>query len=42
MPEGLRRITVLSGGVGGARFLQGLLHGIREHLLPGGRNPTQR
>ena len=35
MPEGLRRITVLSGGVGGARFLQGLLHGIREHLLPG-------
>ena len=35
MPEGLRRITVLSGGVGGARFLQGLLHGIREHILPG-------
>ncbi len=35
MPEGLRRITVLSGGVGGARFLQGLLHGIRERILPG-------
>jgi len=31
----LRRITVLSGGVGGARFLQGLLHGIRNDLLPG-------
>ena len=24
------RITVLSGGVGGARFLQGLLHGVRR------------
>ena len=32
---GLRRITVLSGGMGGARFLQGLLHGIREQLVPG-------
>ena len=31
----LRRLTVLSGGMGGARFLQGLLHGIREGLLPG-------
>lgn len=31
----LRRITVLSGGMGGARFLQGLLHGIQEGLLPG-------
>lgn len=28
-------ITVLSGGVGGARFLQGLLHGIRTGTLPG-------
>ena len=28
-------ITVLSGGMGGARFLQGLLHGIREGRLPG-------
>ena len=35
MPEGLRRITVLSGGVGGARFLQGLLHGIATGSLPG-------
>jgi LPPG:FO 2-phospho-L-lactate transferase len=31
----LRRITVLSGGMGGAKFLQGLLHGIRSGLLPG-------
>ena len=31
----LRRLTVLSGGMGGAKFLQGLLHGIREGLLPG-------
>jgi LPPG:FO 2-phospho-L-lactate transferase len=31
----LRRITVLSGGVGGARFLQGLLHGIATGVLPG-------
>jgi LPPG:FO 2-phospho-L-lactate transferase len=31
----VRRITVLSGGVGGARFLQGLLHGIATRNLPG-------
>ena len=31
----MRAITVLSGGVGGARFLQGLLHGIAEGSLPG-------
>ncbi len=31
----MREITVLSGGMGGARFLQGLLHGIAEGLLPG-------
>ncbi|GAB7004216.1 2-phospho-L-lactate transferase [Nocardioides sp. AN3] len=31
----MRTITVLSGGVGGARFLQGLLHGIAEGSLPG-------
>jgi LPPG:FO 2-phospho-L-lactate transferase len=31
----IRRITVLSGGVGGARFLQGLLHGISTARLPG-------
>ncbi|WP_151083105.1 2-phospho-L-lactate transferase [Nocardioides cynanchi] len=31
----MRQITVLSGGVGGATFLQGLWHGIREGLLPG-------
>jgi LPPG:FO 2-phospho-L-lactate transferase len=32
---GMRNITVLSGGMGGARFLQGLLHGIAKGLLPG-------
>ena len=31
----MRDITVLSGGIGGARFIQGLLHGLREGLLPG-------
>jgi LPPG:FO 2-phospho-L-lactate transferase len=31
----MRNITVLSGGVGGARFLQGLLHGIATGSLPG-------
>jgi len=31
----VQRITVLSGGMGGARFLQGLLHGIATGLLPG-------
>jgi LPPG:FO 2-phospho-L-lactate transferase len=30
----LRSLTVLSGGMGGARFLQGLLHGIAQGLLP--------
>lgn len=38
MTEGtppMRRITVLSGGVGGATFLRGLRHGIREQTLPG-------
>ena len=34
-PDSIRRITVLSGGVGGARFLQGLLHGIGSDVLPG-------
>ena len=29
------QITVLSGGIGGARFLRGLLHGIRAGTLPG-------
>jgi LPPG:FO 2-phospho-L-lactate transferase len=33
--SGVRRITVLSGGVGGARFLQGLWHGLRGGRLPG-------
>ncbi|UFN44079.1 2-phospho-L-lactate transferase [Nocardioides okcheonensis] len=37
----VRRITVLSGGVGGARFLQGLLHGLREGLVPGGTAETE-
>ena len=31
----MRALTVLSGGMGGARFLQGLLHGVREGLVPG-------
>ena len=31
----MRNITVLSGGMGGARFLQGLLHGIASGTLPG-------
>jgi LPPG:FO 2-phospho-L-lactate transferase len=31
----MRNLTVLSGGMGGARFLQGLLHGIERGLLPG-------
>ena len=37
----LRRITVLSGGVGGARFLQGLLHGLRTGSVPGGSPDTE-
>lgn len=31
----MQNITVLSGGMGGARFLQGLLHGIAAGSLPG-------
>jgi LPPG:FO 2-phospho-L-lactate transferase len=31
----VKHLTVLSGGVGGATFLRGLLHGIRHGLLPG-------
>ncbi|MEO9325949.1 2-phospho-L-lactate transferase [Nocardioides sp. C4-1] len=31
----ISRVTVLSGGMGGARFLQGLLHGIAAGTLPG-------
>ena len=31
----MQKITVLSGGMGGARFLQGLLHGIATGRLPG-------
>ncbi len=31
----MRHLTVLSGGVGGATFLRGLLHGVRRGLLPG-------
>ena len=31
----MQKITVLSGGMGGARFLQGLLHGIACQSLPG-------
>lgn len=40
-PPTLRRITVLSGGVGGARFIQGLLHGLRSGLVPGGSAGTE-
>ena len=40
-PLPLRRITVLSGGVGGARFLQGLLHGLRTGAVPGGSADTE-
>jgi LPPG:FO 2-phospho-L-lactate transferase len=31
----MQKITVLSGGMGGARFLQGLLHGVAHGSLPG-------
>jgi LPPG:FO 2-phospho-L-lactate transferase len=31
----MQQITVLSGGMGGARFLQGLLHGLASGTLPG-------
>ncbi len=37
----LRRVTVLSGGVGGARFLQGLLHGLGTGVVPGGSLDTE-
>src|SRR5688500_3360126 len=37
----LRRVTVLSGGVGGARFLQGLLHGLRSGVVVGGAADTE-
>jgi LPPG:FO 2-phospho-L-lactate transferase len=37
----LSRITVLSGGVGGARFIQGLLHGLRSGAVPGGSADTE-
>jgi LPPG:FO 2-phospho-L-lactate transferase len=33
--DAIREITVLSGGFGGAKFLQGLLHGVRTRSLPG-------
>ena len=35
MSSALRQITVLSGGVGGARFVRGLRHGIATGTLPG-------
>jgi LPPG:FO 2-phospho-L-lactate transferase len=31
----MQNITVLSGGMGGARFLQGLLHALSSGSLPG-------
>ncbi|TIC87908.1 2-phospho-L-lactate transferase [Nocardioides sp. GY 10113] len=31
----MKKLTVLSGGMGGAKFLQGLLHGIATGRLPG-------
>ncbi|MDT9592686.1 2-phospho-L-lactate transferase [Nocardioides zeae] len=33
-PAPVRRVTVLSGGMGGARFLQGLRHALRTGLVP--------
>src|SRR4051794_23639733 len=35
LPAARRHLTVLSGGMGGARFVQGLLHGIATGVLPG-------
>jgi LPPG:FO 2-phospho-L-lactate transferase len=35
LPGRIRNLTVLSGGMGGARFLQGLRHGIAAGTLPG-------
>ena len=35
----MRSLTVLSGGMGGARFLQGLLHAIRTDKLAGAERP---
>ncbi len=37
MEAPLHRLTVLSGGMGGAKFLQGLRHGIAAGTLPGVR-----
>src|SRR6476620_7897723 len=37
----LRRIPGLSGGVGGARFVQGLLQGLRSGAVPGGSADTE-
>ncbi len=34
-------IAVLSGGIGGARFLEGLLHGLREGIVPGETPETE-
>jgi LPPG:FO 2-phospho-L-lactate transferase len=35
LPGRIRNLTVLSGGMGGAKFLQGLRHGIAAGTLPG-------
>jgi LPPG:FO 2-phospho-L-lactate transferase len=35
MAEAMRNLTVLSGGMGGAKFIQGLLHGIAAGSVPG-------
>jgi len=35
MEQPFRSLTVLSGGMGGARFIQGLLHGVGTGALPG-------
>jgi LPPG:FO 2-phospho-L-lactate transferase len=37
----VQQITVLSGGMGGARFLQGLTHGIAAGTLPGVASDAQ-
>jgi LPPG:FO 2-phospho-L-lactate transferase len=40
-PSPLKRITVLSGGMGGARFLRGLLHGLRSGALGHGATEAE-
>jgi len=41
MSNTIHRITVLSGGHGGARFIEGLLHGLRAGTIPGASPDAQ-